>query len=201
MQNRKKNVKAHKRNDPRINKKVDVSSYDRKQQYKQYKNLSKISKPLEKYRCYYCGEPVSIGELIQTDQIISNMEGEEREFFMDSLPKSNNPRKAPYVHKSNLGYNVLNMCKNHLQGIDSDLEFDSLTSKKDVLYKKLFWVDKTIDYKKSKITKFEKSNPLKVESLEEEIRELTEDQETLGESISNIDEKLDSLKDDNLIEW
>ena len=198
---RKKNIKAHKRYDPRLNKKVDVGSYDRNQRYKQYKNLSKKSKPIEKYRCYYGGESVSIGELIRTDQILANMDGEEREFLMDSLPKSNNPRKAPYVHKSNLGYDVLNLCSKDLQGFDSDLEFDTLISEKDALYKKLFWVDKMIDYKTSKIRKFEKNNPLKVESLEEEIRELTEDQETLGESISNIDEKVESLKDEDKIEW
>ena len=37
---KRKRVKAHKRYDPRINKKVDVGSYDRDQNFKEYKNVS-----------------------------------------------------------------------------------------------------------------------------------------------------------------
>ena len=40
MVNKKINVKKHKRYDPRLGKKVDVGSYDRKQRFNQYKNVS-----------------------------------------------------------------------------------------------------------------------------------------------------------------
>ena len=110
MKNKKVNVKGHKRYDPRLGKKVDVGSYDRNQRFNQYKKLSNSQKTSQ-LKCFYCGDNVSIEELLQSDQTLGDMEGEDREFLTDSFPKTKNPRKAPFVHKSDLGYDVLNICK------------------------------------------------------------------------------------------
>lgn len=197
----KKNVKAHKRYDPRINRKVEVNAYSRNQRSKQFKNLQTKSKDKVEYRGFYTGKPVGIGELMRVDQTLANMSEDDREWIMDSLPQSKNPRKAPYIHKSNLGYNVLNITNEDIQGFDPDIDYNRLTDERDSLYKKLEWVDNKIALRNSQIRKIEKKNPAKAEYLQEEIRELEEDQETIGEKIDDIDEKIDSLEDDDQIAW
>ncbi|HUS49694.1 MAG TPA: hypothetical protein VMZ91_05985 [Candidatus Paceibacterota bacterium] len=202
MKNRKRKVKAHKRFDPRINKKVDVSSYQRNQKFTQYKSTSKKSK-IPQLRCFYCGKDVNIGELRQIDKKLGKMEGEDREFLMDNFPKTTNPRKKPYVHKSDLGYDVLNICEDHLSRTfnDSDLDVDRLIEERESTYKKLSWVDNKIALKERQIRKIEKTKPLKAKALEEDIRELTEDQEMLGELIDKIDHDIEGSKDNEDMEW
>lgn len=250
-------VKAHSRKHPTKNKRVEVDSYSRNQRYRQYKNLTKGSR-IPELKCFYCGDTVSIGEAIQSDNEFARMEGEDREFLLDSLPKSNNPRKAPFVHKSDFGFDVLNICSKHISqkfndsdldtyfdriskqeaidsfkkkekqvfGIDDDghealiydlsdlenfnrfayeknedVEVNRLIAEKESTYKKLKWVDNKIALKERQIRKLGNTKPLKVESLEEDIRELTEDQEVLGEDLDEIEHEIESKTNKEYMEW
>ncbi|KKL98385.1 hypothetical protein LCGC14_1824920 [marine sediment metagenome] len=69
----------------------------------------------ESYKSWYSGKTISKKELLETDKILGNMEGEDREFLMDGFPKSKRPRKKPFIHKSNLGYDVLNISKEDIK--------------------------------------------------------------------------------------
>lgn len=67
------------------------------------------------YKSWYSGKTVSKKELLEVDKILGKMDGEDREFLMDGFPKSKNPRKKPFVHKSDLGYEVLNISKKDIE--------------------------------------------------------------------------------------
>ena len=62
------------------------------------------------YNCYYCNEPINLEGLLKIDEKLKRMDPENHEFLLDSLPSSNNPREAPFIHKCDLGYDVLNIC-------------------------------------------------------------------------------------------
>lgn len=62
------------------------------------------------YNCYYCNETINLEELLRIDENLKRMNPENQEFLLDNLPSSNNPRKAPFIHKCDLGYDVLNIC-------------------------------------------------------------------------------------------
>ncbi len=74
----------------------------------------------EKYRCYYCNKKVDLEELKDVDLILKKMKEEYYEFLLDDLPKVCSPRKKPYIHLSELGYDVLNICKRCLQKVKKD---------------------------------------------------------------------------------
>ena len=62
------------------------------------------------YNCYYCNETINLEELLKIDGKLKRMNSENQEFLLDNLPSSNNPREAPFIHKCDLGYDVLNIC-------------------------------------------------------------------------------------------
>jgi len=62
------------------------------------------------YNCYYCNEIINLEELLKIDDKLKRMDPENQEFLLDNLPSSNNPREAPFIHKCDLGYDVLNIC-------------------------------------------------------------------------------------------
>lgn len=62
------------------------------------------------YICYYCNEAINLEVLLKIDEKLKRMDPENHEFLLDSLPSSNNPREAPFIHKCDLGYDVLNIC-------------------------------------------------------------------------------------------
>jgi hypothetical protein len=64
----------------------------------------------KKNRCYYCNQIVNLKELLKVDELLKNIESEEHEFLLDKLPKSSHTRGHPYIHVSDLGYKVLNIC-------------------------------------------------------------------------------------------
>lgn len=64
------------------------------------------------FNCFYCVEAVSVEDLMKIDKKLKKMDPETHEFLLDNLPNSNNPRQTPFVHESDLGYNVLNICFN-----------------------------------------------------------------------------------------
>lgn len=75
------------------------------------------------YRCFYCKGKVKLDELQQVDQKLKHLESEEYEFLIDELPESTIPRQKPYIHSSDLGYDVLNLCLKCF--IEAKEEFDS----------------------------------------------------------------------------
>ena len=62
------------------------------------------------YSCYYCNETINLEEVLKIDEKFKRMNSENHEFLLDNLPSSNNPREAPFIHKCDLGYDVLNIC-------------------------------------------------------------------------------------------
>ncbi len=62
------------------------------------------------YNCYYCNETINLEELFKIDEKLKRMNSENQEFLLDNLPSSNNSREAPFIHKCDLGYDVLNIC-------------------------------------------------------------------------------------------
>jgi len=62
------------------------------------------------YTCYYCNETINLEELLKIDEKLKRMDPENHEFLLDNLPSSNNSREAPFIHKCDLGYDVLNIC-------------------------------------------------------------------------------------------
>ncbi len=68
------------------------------------------------YRCYYCGAPVPLAELVQVDRMLSAFDEDTRELVIDQLPPSRHRRAAPFVHETALGYPVLNICRKTLDG-------------------------------------------------------------------------------------
>lgn len=72
--------------------------------------LRKIHKSLG-YNCYYCNEIINLEDLLKIDEKLKNMEPENQEFLLDNLPRSNYLREPPFIHKSDLGYDVLNICR------------------------------------------------------------------------------------------
>ena len=71
--------------------------------------LRKIHENSE-YSCYYCNETINLGEILEIDEKLKEMNPEDHEFLLDDLPNSTNPRESPYIHKCDLGYDVLNIC-------------------------------------------------------------------------------------------
>lgn len=72
--------------------------------------IVKLNKNSSKFRCYYCLNLVELKELEAVDEKLEKMNSEMQEFLLDYLPSSKLPRKKPYIHMSDLGYNVLNIC-------------------------------------------------------------------------------------------
>ena len=62
------------------------------------------------YNCYYCNESINLEGLLKIDEKLKKMDPENQEFLLDNLPNSNNPRESPFIHKCDLGYDVLNIC-------------------------------------------------------------------------------------------
>lgn len=62
------------------------------------------------YYCYYCNNPVILEALLKIDEKLKKLDPEDHEYILDNLPKSGNLRVAPFIHKSDLGYEVLNIC-------------------------------------------------------------------------------------------
>lgn len=63
------------------------------------------------YRCWYSGKETTLAELKRVDKQLAKMDSETIEDLYDLLPKSERPRKQPYVHvPDNLGYPILNLC-------------------------------------------------------------------------------------------
>jgi len=72
----------------------------------------KMNPPKSKeYKCFYCNKYIGLKELREVDQILSSFDPEDHEFILDALPPINKPRTSPHLHMSNLGYEVLNMCR------------------------------------------------------------------------------------------
>nr|MDO8110983.1 hypothetical protein [Candidatus Sigynarchaeota archaeon] len=64
-------------------------------------------KPL---RDFITGEPVTSDEMDSVDREMARFEMELLEEFNDALPRSANPRKAPFVHVNReLGYETVNI--------------------------------------------------------------------------------------------
>ena len=63
------------------------------------------------YKCYYCNETINLEDLLIIDEKLKTMAPENHEFLLDNLPRSNNSREDPFIHKCDLGYDVLNICK------------------------------------------------------------------------------------------
>ena len=63
-------------------------------------------------QCVYCKKKVTLNELLQVDLLTQNRDSEETEFIWDQLPNiSLEERKnEKFLHMSNLGYKVLNVC-------------------------------------------------------------------------------------------
>lgn len=62
------------------------------------------------YSCYYCNDTINMEELLIVEDKFKRMDPEDHEFLLDNLPNSDHPRKPPFIHKSDLGYDVLNIC-------------------------------------------------------------------------------------------
>jgi len=67
---------------------------------------------IREYKCYYCGKKSNLEELIKVDQELKRMDSEDHEFLLDNLPISKNSRDPPFIHMADLGYKVLNICRN-----------------------------------------------------------------------------------------
>jgi len=118
MANKKRKITIDQYNRKRFGKPEVVRSHERKLNQispEHIKSLENQAKNRNDHKCYYCGKTVEEKELLRVDQVLGEMEGEEREFLLDDLPQSDNPREQPFVHKSDLGYDVLNICKKHLE--------------------------------------------------------------------------------------
>ena len=63
-----------------------------------------------KYNCFYCNESANLDDLVKVDKKLKKMDPEEHEFLLDNLQNSNNLRVPPFIHKCDLGYEVLNIC-------------------------------------------------------------------------------------------
>ncbi len=72
--------------------------------------VSKRNKP-KVYYCFNCNGQVILEDLLEIDKKLGKLNPEDHEFLLDELPNSNNPRRFPFIHKCNLGYDVLNICK------------------------------------------------------------------------------------------
>ena len=61
--------------------------------------------------CIYCGKNVDIGELLQVDLSVKNMDSEEVGFIWDQLPEIPLDKRKieKFLHMSDLGYKVLNI--------------------------------------------------------------------------------------------
>ncbi len=78
------------------------------------KNLCDFLRKMDKsseYNCYYCNETINLEELLKIDEKLKRIDPEDQEFLLDNLPSSNNPRERPFIHMSDLGYDVLNICR------------------------------------------------------------------------------------------
>jgi hypothetical protein len=73
--------------------------------------LNNVKKNSTKYRCFFCNSQIKLLELQKVDMELEETSSEHQELILDHLPKSENPRKKPFTHKSNYGYEVLNICK------------------------------------------------------------------------------------------
>ena len=76
------------------------------------------------FKSFYSGSSVTKSELLQVDKMMGKMDSEDREYLMDELPKSKNPRKKPFVHMSDLGYDVLNMSKYDFKKAEEKMDDD-----------------------------------------------------------------------------
>ena len=75
-----------------------------------------------KYRCFFCNFQIKLSELQKIDMKLKEISSEHQELILDHLPKSENPRKKPFTHKSNYGYDVLNICKKCYEQAFNDYE-------------------------------------------------------------------------------
>lgn len=66
-------------------------------------------------KCYYCNRNVKLKELLYVDNELNNMHIDVYEELMYELDDPEKPKQDPYVHMSDLGYEVLNMCKVHIE--------------------------------------------------------------------------------------
>ena len=73
-------------------------------------NIYKINST--RYCCFFCNSLAKLSELQKVDNILKETSSEHQELILDHLSNSRNPRKKPFIHKSNYGYEVLNICKN-----------------------------------------------------------------------------------------
>ncbi len=67
------------------------------------------------FKCFYCDTTVNFNDLIWVDDKFNQLESEEHEYILDYLHLSINSERSranPYVHESDLGYDVLNICRN-----------------------------------------------------------------------------------------
>jgi len=91
---------------------------------------------------------------------------------------------------------------------EDDFDFDSLMKKRSEIYRKLKWVDNKIAYRESQIRNKMDKNPLKTEEYEDEIIDLTMQQEELGEELGEIEQEIEDNigekiydDDEDSIEW
>ncbi len=63
-----------------------------------------------RYFCFFCNSQVKLSELKNIDSKLKEIQSEYQELILDYLPQSNNPREKPFIHKSDYGYDVLNIC-------------------------------------------------------------------------------------------
>ena len=82
-----------------------------------------LSKKLKipEFICFYCTAAVNVEDLIKVDKNLKKMDPETQEFLLDNLPNSNKPRHSPFIHKSDLGYDVLNICFNCFKRAQKEL--------------------------------------------------------------------------------
>lgn len=73
--------------------------------------------------CVYCEKEIGLEELLQVDLSVKNMDSEEAEFIWDQLPEVplNKRKIEKFLHMSDLGYKVLNICMECYQGAINSL--------------------------------------------------------------------------------
>ena len=71
----------------------------------------------KKLECINCRRNVDINELLHVDLSVKNMDPEKAEFIWDQLPEVplDDRKIEKYLHMSNLGYKVLNVCLEYYQ--------------------------------------------------------------------------------------
>jgi hypothetical protein len=66
---------------------------------------------IKPYKCFYCERTIALEELRKVEQQNDALHPEDVEFIYDCLPQPSNPRKKPYIHLGDAGFEILNLCE------------------------------------------------------------------------------------------